>query len=367
MDTIGILKNTMGQPRGYLPPDVQSQLKEESLRAEKMGRLTDKQLELIYANKLFHLFVPKSLGGLELDLVTGLEIEEEAARIDGSLGWTITLCSGANAFVGYLPPEASAHIFSKPKVCFGGSGKLGGVARETEQGYIISGKWNYVTGLPHITICTANCRIEKNGQLLTNNDGSPGYKSFFFMPDEIVCEEDWHTMGLIATASHSFSVENLNVDSGRSFVIDGDFRTIDQVMYQYPFDAFSALTLGVNHLGMQEHFLELAEIIFDSITETARKDFRSRLLERAVQETENRRTLFFYYAKASWKELQEQGKVSEMLKKKIFLLCREIAKKGREMVIEIYLYLGISASNPETEVNRLMRDVLTASQHSFLL
>jgi alkylation response protein AidB-like acyl-CoA dehydrogenase len=307
------------------------------------------------------------LGGLELDLVEGLEIEEELARIDGSLGWTITLCSGANAFAGYLPAKTAAKIFRSPKVCFGGSGKLGGIARETEQGYVISGRWNYVTGLPHVTVFTANCRIEKNGQLLTNNDGSPCYKSFFFMPDEIVCEKDWHTMGLIATASHSFSIDNLTVESGRSFLIDGNFRTIDNFMYQYPFVTFSVLTLGVNHLGMQEHFMELAEIIFDSITETAHRDFRIRLLERAVRETENMRILFFYYAKASWRELKEQGQISEILKKKIFLLCREIAQRGREMVIEIYPYLGISASNPETEVNRLIRDVLTASQHSFLL
>jgi hypothetical protein len=39
------------------------------------------------------------------------------------------------------------------------------------------------------------------------------------MPDEIICEKDRHTMGLIATASYSFSVDNLTVESGRSFLI----------------------------------------------------------------------------------------------------------------------------------------------------
>ena len=88
--------------------EIRIQLKEEAPLAEKTGRLTDKQLEIIYARKWFNLFVPKNLGGLELDLIEGLKTEEEIARIDGSLGWTITLCAGANAFAGYLAPEPAA-------------------------------------------------------------------------------------------------------------------------------------------------------------------------------------------------------------------------------------------------------------------
>jgi len=225
----------------------------------------------------------------------------------------------------------------------------------------------YVTGLPHATILTPNCKIEKDGKLLVNNDGSPCYKSFFFSPDEVVCEEDWHTFGLIATASHSFKVENVTVDASHSFVIDAASRVIDHAMYQYPFASFATFTLGANHLGMQGHFLELAETIFDSIAEAGHRDFRSQLLEKARHEAENRRELFFNCAAASWEELREQGQISEPLKEKILLLCKEIVLKGRDIIMEIYPYLGISASNPETEINRLMRDVLTASQHSFLL
>jgi alkylation response protein AidB-like acyl-CoA dehydrogenase len=351
----------------YLSSEIRRQLREEAPHAEKQGSLTAKQLELIYANKLFNLFVPKKLGGLELDLIRGLEIEEEIARIDGSLGWTITLCSGANAFAGFLQPEWAEKIFSDPKVCLAGSGKLGGIARETERGYVISGRWNYVTGLPHATIFTANCRIEKNGELQVCDDGSPRYQSFFFTPDEVVFEEDWHTMGLVATASHSFKVENRTVDAGRSFVIDGAFRTIDHLMYQYPYLPFAALTLGANHLGILEHFLELAETIFASIQEPLYRDFRSRLLERAAREAEKLRVLFFHYARLSWDELKKNGVIAETLLEKISALCREIVKKGRDTVMEVYPYLGIAASNPETEVNRLIRDVLTASQHRLLL
>lgn len=137
-------------------------------------------------------------------------------------------------------------------------------------------------------------------------------------------------MGLVATASHSFKIENLLVNSGHSFQIDGAFRTIDRLIYQYPYQTFAPLTLAADHLGMQTHFLELAENMFASISETAHQDFRARLLEQAAQETGNRRSLFYNYAAQSWEELRETGHISAATADKILGLCREIVKKGRD-------------------------------------
>lgn len=351
----------------FLPISIKDELHKESSIAEKAGKLTDRQLNIIYAQKLFNLFVPENLGGLELGLIDGLLMEEEIAKIDGSLGWTITLCSGANAFVGYLPCSISLQFFSNPKVCLGGSGKIGGIARETADGYIVNGKWSYVTGTPHNTIFTANCKIEREGKIVTNNKGIPVYQSFFFLPEEVTVIEDWHTMGLIATASHSYKVENLKVGKERAFVIEAGMSTLDHPIYKYPFLTFSELTLAVNHLGMQEHFLEEAQTLFNSIQETLHKEFRTRLLKNATEDILQRRELFFTYAKASWEELIHKGKIPDEMTEKISVLCKEIVKKGRETALQVYPYLGISASDPGTELNRIIRDILTASQHSLLL
>jgi alkylation response protein AidB-like acyl-CoA dehydrogenase len=351
----------------FLSLELQDELKKEAVQAEKTGKLTRRQLEIIYSRKLFNIFVPKVLGGLELELMEGLYLEEKLAKIDGSLGWTVTLCSGANAFVGYLPQDTVQDIFRNPEVCLGGSGKIGGIAQETENGYIVNGEWKYVTGAPHTTVFTANCQIEKEGEKLINTDGSPVYKSFFFLPQEVTVIEDWHTIGLIATASHSYQVKNLKVDKKRSFVIESGARTLDQLIYQYPFLTFAELTLAVNHLGIQQHFLELASFIFARIKEAKHKEFRTQLLKNAEKDILDRRTLFFSHAENSWKELKDQGKVSEELAVKISRICREIVKEGRETALQVYPYLGVIASDPGTEVNRVLRDMLTASQHSLLL
>jgi hypothetical protein len=79
--------------------------------------------------------VPKEYDGLEVSLPDGLKIEEALATIDGSLGWTVTLCSGATLFIGYMQKDVAATIFADKKVCFGGSGRASGVARKNSDGY----------------------------------------------------------------------------------------------------------------------------------------------------------------------------------------------------------------------------------------
>src|SRR5690606_50661 len=112
--------------------DLVVRLRHFSGLAEAGGTLTPEQLSIVYAQKWFKLFVPQQLGGLELSLPEGVRLEEELARIDGSLGWTVTLCAGANLFVGYVgqfsdQPIAET-VFADPQVCLGGSGQASGRA-----------------------------------------------------------------------------------------------------------------------------------------------------------------------------------------------------------------------------------------------
>ncbi len=60
---------------------------------------TSKELEIIQENKLFKCFLPKNLGGLEMNLFRTLDVIEQCAYINGSLGWMIQIGNGGNYFV----------------------------------------------------------------------------------------------------------------------------------------------------------------------------------------------------------------------------------------------------------------------------
>lgn len=125
--------------------DLTENLRSYSRRAEEEGRLTAEQLAIVYDRKWFKLFVPKKYGGLELTVPEGVRLEEKLAQVDGSLGWTVTLCGGANLFVGYIDQSIANSIFIDPRVCFGGSGQASGKAIVQNDGYEVTGKWQYAT------------------------------------------------------------------------------------------------------------------------------------------------------------------------------------------------------------------------------
>src|SRR3954470_13976460 len=70
-------------------------------------------------------------------------------------------------------------------------------------------------------------------------------------------------MGMIATGSHSFSINKLTVPGNRHFIIEPGFATLPDLIYKYPFLQFAETTLAINSSGMAIRFLELAEEILE--------------------------------------------------------------------------------------------------------
>ncbi|TKK71045.1 acyl-CoA dehydrogenase [Ilyomonas limi] len=345
--------------------DTINELRREAAIAECMGTLITEQLDVIYKEKWFKLFVPEAYGGLALSLPEGLKIEETLATIDGSLGWIVTLCSGATMFVGYLQPNVAREIFADEKVCFGGSGRASGIAKLNDYGYEVTGRWHYATGAPHNTIFTANCVIEKDGITLQNEDGNPLIQSFFFTRKEVTIHEDWNTMGLIATAGHSFEVKNVQVAPIRSFTIDSEHATLPNPVYHYPFLQFAETTIAVNTLGMAQHFLDECEIIFKQ-KENKASALLIKKLQEAITDLNSFRQQFYTAVEISWNIFAATQKEDLKTLQNVSIASRQMVNKARVLVQELYPFCGMIAADQSSTINRIWRDIFTASQHSLL-
>jgi len=334
------------------------QLRNLSDRAEVDGRLIPEQLDIIYNQRWFKLFVPRCYGGLELTAPEGIRLEEELAWIDGSLGWTVTLCAGANLFVGYMQQPTAQALFADRTVCLGGSGHASGTATLADNGYRVSGKWRYATGAPHLTHFTANCIVEHDGETVLDKAGNPVVKSFFFAKDDVRIVEDWPAFGLRATASHSFEVSDLWVDETHAFVIAPQYATLDQLIYQYPFLQFAEATLAANTLGMARHFISCAEDLI--------KDPMVKLAENVQAKLSDTSASFYQAVDTSWSELVEKGQPSSAVLHTVSDQSRKLVRLCHELVTLLYPYTGLAAADASTEINRIWRDLFTASQHSLL-
>lgn len=335
-------------------------LRESAGDAEKAGRLTERQLDLVYQHNWFNLFVPEQYGGLELDLSRALSIEEALAWTDGSLGWTVTLCSGANFFIGFLQPDAIREIFTTPKVCLSGSGHPTGKAILHEQGYAISGHWKYATGSPQATVFTAACMIEKDGNLLTNKEGQPAAEAFWFHREEVVLHEDWQAMGMIATASNSFEVKDLKVPAYRRFILDPAQAVLPQPVFRYPFLQFAEATLAVNCSGMAMRFLDLFLELGGSM-ETEKK-----IAAKQGALIDSARTAFYGSIADSWSALTDHHSIDPEKLNNVSKCSRRLAKVAIELVQMLFPHCGMRAVDPATEINRCWRNIHTASLHKLV-
>ena len=335
-------------------------LRSYTASAEQLKQLHPAQLKVIHEQKWFQLFVPAQYHGLHLSLPAALKLEEMIARIDGSLGWTVTLCAGAGWFAGFLDPALAKTVFDNPLVCLAGSGKASGIAKKIVDGYEVSGSWDYATGTYCATAFTANCVITENDTTLTDRYGSPLIQSFLFLPGEVTVHENWKPIGMLATGSNAFEVKNLTVDNKRTFTIEPVAAFIQDPLYQYPFLQFAELTLAVNHSGMATRFLELCENIFSKHSTPAMQQ----LLTDAINKLETARQHFYSIAQSSWEVCCSNAIVSPQSLQQVSIASKSLAFIARNVVDTLYPYCGMQAANPDTEINRVWRNLHTASQHS---
>lgn len=367
------MKHTADHPSSIIDPVLVSRLREFSAAAESLGALHTGQLAIVYDQGWLKFFVPKVYGGLELSLPDALRLEEALAWTDGSLGWTVTLCSGANWFVGFLAPGAADALYKDPRVCLAGSGRASGVAEVVNGGYRVTGEWHYATGALHATAFTANCRIEKGGIPLQDTAGNPLIRSFWFYPSEVQLIQNWKSIGMIATGSHGYAVKDLMVPADRSFLLEPGQAILPQAVYHFPFQAFAEATLAVNYSGMAIRFLDLCADIFAGKEQRAAMPGRASeppllgMLAQSLALLQETRQQFYTAVGQAWQDMVRDGSVTAALLAEASRLSRQLALLSRQEVDALYPFCGLVAADPTTVINRVWRDLHTASQHSLLV
>jgi alkylation response protein AidB-like acyl-CoA dehydrogenase len=346
-------------------------LRNEAQKAEKEGKLTKSQLNLIYEQNWFKILVPAAYGGGEYSLPDALQLEEALAWADGSTGWLVTLCAGAGWFGGFTNPEFSKKIFSDPKVCIAGSGTATGTAEKTKDGYMVNGEWGHASGSKEATYFTGNCVLTQNGKPILDDKNKKQILSFLFAKNEVTIIDTWNTIGMQATASDSYKVVNLKVKEDRTFKINTTTLKVGGPLYNYPFQQLAEATLAVNISGMALHFIDLYKGIIDTKKIKSGPLFNEPAVEDTFEKYTSRltdaRTKLYYAVALSWQASLNSKQIKEAILYKVSSGAFELAKRARECVDALYPYCGLSAADKDCEINRVWRDLHTASQHKLLV
>lgn len=189
-------------------------LKTEAAKSEAAGRLTDETIAALRAGDFFTLMIPKVLGGAEASPTEALEVVEALAWADASTGWVTMaagVCTGMAA--GFLGDAAAREVFADkdrvPVVC--GQGQSNGRAEIEGNGYRLTGRWSYGSGVLHSDFLHCGAVICENGKPRMKPSGEPEMLTFIVPMREAKMLGNWNVMGLRATGSVDYALDNVFV------------------------------------------------------------------------------------------------------------------------------------------------------------
>lgn len=356
---VGVIKMLIEQP-------FIERIRNLSLQNEKEGRLASEALNLIVERGWFKMFLPESLGGQALSLPEALHIYEFTSWVDGSLGWVVTIGSGAGYFAGYMQEGVADHVFSPRDSVIAGSGTPVGAAVQVDGGYIINGKWHICSGSRHATAFTANCLIEND------DSADQEIRTFVLSPHQVDILFDWHAFGLKATDGHTIVAHDQFVPDDKTFSLSKQLSFLDEPLFNYPFLQFAQASFAAVNVGIARHFLDEAKSIaaLNESSWNASKTGRYESVQRIIARMEDQLTmdniLFHHTINRSWETHMENKPFTPEEMELVSAVCKRVTNTALSCGQNLFPYLGISVIMENEPINQIWRDLQTASQHSML-
>ncbi|MFI0789797.1 acyl-CoA dehydrogenase [Streptomyces lydicus] len=181
--------------------------------AEELGRLTEDIGRALLGAGVVRAALPRSLGGYEFSPCQLIETVERVSYHDSAAGWTmmaLQLMTGTTA--AYVDAIAAADLF--PDVAGGdhallaGHGTRPGRAVPVEGGYLVSGSWQFASGMAHATHIHSAIQVEGTGELRV-----------LAMPkSQVELVDNWDVLGLRATHSIDYHCADVLVPATHTYL-----------------------------------------------------------------------------------------------------------------------------------------------------
>lgn len=236
------------------------ELRARDTQADELRRLPDATVKDLQELGLLAVAVPKELGGLGGDPTHILDVVIELARGSGASAWCGGNWAVHNLLAAMFSPEAQAEVYeaAKPQmpVVSTGFSPLRGTTKAVDGGAVISGQWDFASGVDHAQ-WVAVMAI-----------GEQGPTAHLVPKSELTIVDTWRTTGLRGTGSQDVAAEELFVPEHRVLPMAAANEGQSPSRDLYPDAAFLRVpmaswfsagvigtVLGLTH-GMIESFLE---------------------------------------------------------------------------------------------------------------
>ena len=183
---------------------------------------------------IFHMAVPSSIGGGEVDLPTYTQVIEELGKADASTGWCVNQGAIYATYASRMPREMARHIWiDTPRAVVANTPAPTAKAIVVPGGYRVTGRQGFSTGCRHASWVAAHAQIIENGQV--RMEGKAPETRYMFVPvAEAQLLDTWHVRGMRGTGTHHFAVDNVFVPAERTVLSATAPLLEDRPLYRIP-------------------------------------------------------------------------------------------------------------------------------------
>jgi alkylation response protein AidB-like acyl-CoA dehydrogenase len=319
---------------------------------------------------IFRMSAPIVVGGAEVEEETVLQVLEELARQDGSVGWNVMIASNAAIVASYLPAAALQEVYrGGPSTVFAGNLVPQGAAIPVPGGFRLTGRWTFASGCHQADWMGGSSAVMAQGTPRLRPDGRPDIRAFFLPVGECEVLDTWHTAGLRGTGSHDWQVTDVFVPEERSFPILRDGPSAPGALSTRDFAAYAGARVAAVALGIAREAID----VFTALARTKTPVLATSTL--ATQHTTHKRVgraeallragrAFLYETvralpySPTWSEA-----LSDDLRACIRLASAHAAQSAAEAVDLMFNAAGTTAIYASSRLERCFRDVHVATQH----
>ncbi|MEX2539999.1 MAG: acyl-CoA dehydrogenase family protein [Actinomycetota bacterium] len=343
--------------------------------SDREGRLPKSSLDAMRDLGLLRLYVPRSLGGLEIDPVMHTRVQEELARYDTAAAWVLQVASPGAWFASRLPTQTVEEIFgSSPDQIMSTSFGVPVEATAADGGFVLSAQRSlasFVSESSWIWLTALNM-IDGQPEAV---DGSPVVRACFFPATEAKVVHTWDTLGMRGTDSNDVLVDNLFVPEHRTFRIGIDHTPgplFEGPLYRMAVMAAASTWLPAVALGVaREAIDEVVELSrgktpFSSATTLRDRGVVQSKVGRAEGVLRSARAYLYERIAHAWDHAVASGGLTLEEKTEVLLAAVQAISASVQAVDLMYSVSGTTGIYKRNRLERLHRDAQVLRQHGFV-
>lgn len=185
-------------------------LRASSQANEEAGRLMPEVEQALRESGAYKIGLPVKLGGYEFSPRQQIEAIAQVSYADASTGWVLLAVQMATGTLGGWIDFDAARKFFPPTgdiALFAGQGSRPGTAVKVDGGYRLSGSWQFASGLYQASHIHTAALVE----------GTAEIRIFNLPKEEATLADNWDVMGLRATGSIDYTIQNIFVPEEHTY------------------------------------------------------------------------------------------------------------------------------------------------------